>query len=351
MRIFITGIGGFIGYHLTARILAETDWQVAGIDLCGRRLASMARHPRLAFSEVDMMSPQAALDRRVAEADVVIPLAAIATPATYVRDPLRVFELGFEANLTLVRRVVAHEKRLVFPSTSEVYGFAEPPFDETSSPLVYGPIHRERWIYAASKQLLERIIWAHGARDELDFTLFRPFNFVGPGLDGPAQAAAGVARVVPQMVYDALAGRPLRLVDGGAQRRCFTDIEDGIDALMKIVGSAGPACRGQIFNIGNPAGECSMRELAALVLDVTGARVPVVDVPGRLFYGDGYQDIDRRVPSIDRIGAALGWAPRRNLRSMVERVVHAAQRDTERATDGERRPEADSMAVRSGPSK
>lgn len=321
----MTGIGGFIGSRLTARILASTGWHIEGIDLSARRLTPMLRHPRLSFQAVDMTSTDADLDRRIAHADVVLPLAAIATPASYVRDPLRVFELDFEANLDLVRRVVRYGKRLVFPSTSEVYGFGEPPFDEHTSSLVYGPISRQRWIYAASKQLLDRVIWAHGDRDQLDFTLFRPFNFVGPGLDGPEQAARGIARVVPQMVYDALAGRPLKLVDGGEQRRCFTDIEDGIDALMAILRHPGSACRGQIFNIGNPDGERSIRELADLVLDVSGARVPIIEVTGERFYGVGYQDIDRRVPRIDRIQHALGWRPRRTLRSTVTRVVEAAR--------------------------
>ena len=113
--------------------------------------------------------------------DVILPLVAIATPATYVREPLRVFELDFEANLPIIRHCVKYKKRVVFPSTSEVYGACrDKEFDPETSELVLGPIHKQRWIYSCVKQLLDRIIWAYGQQG-LQFTLFRPFNWVGSG--------------------------------------------------------------------------------------------------------------------------------------------------------------------------
>ena len=116
--------------------------------------------------------------------DVVLPLVAIATPASYTREPLRVFELDFEANLDIVRKCVRYGKRVLFPSTSEVYGMSsDASFDEENSNLVLGPIHKQRWIYSCSKQLLDRVIYAYGQQQGLHFTLFRPFNWIGPKLD------------------------------------------------------------------------------------------------------------------------------------------------------------------------
>ena len=127
---------------------------------------------------------------------MVLPLVAIATPATYVKEPLRVFELDFEANLPIVRACVQYKKRLVFPSTSEVYGMSPRPRVRPGSLArsCYGPINKQRWIYACSKQLMDRVIWAYGDKEGLDFTLFRPFNWIGAGLDSHRHARRKAAR-------------------------------------------------------------------------------------------------------------------------------------------------------------
>ena len=136
---------------------------------------------------------------------MVVPLVAIANPAQYVTHPLRVFELDFEANIDVVRHCVKYNKRLIFPSTSEIYGMSpDAVLDEETSPLVYGPINKQRWIYAASKQLLDRVIYAYGVRDNLDYTLFRPFNFIGPNLDNVEEPKEGSSRVFTQFLSNVL---------------------------------------------------------------------------------------------------------------------------------------------------
>ncbi|HEY6720643.1 MAG TPA: bifunctional UDP-4-keto-pentose/UDP-xylose synthase, partial [Burkholderiales bacterium] len=148
-KILILGVNGFIGHHLSKRIVTRTDWEVYGMDMQTDRVADLLGHKRFHFFEGDITINREWIEYHVRKCDTVLPLVAIATPATYVKEPLKVFELDFEANLPIVRGCVRHGKRLVFPSTSEVYGMcADREFDPESSPLVYGPINKPRWIYA-----------------------------------------------------------------------------------------------------------------------------------------------------------------------------------------------------------
>ncbi len=134
-----------------------------------------------------------------------------------------------------MRSAVKYGKHLVFPSTSEVYGMCtDEQFDPEESQLSYGPINKPRWIYACSKQLMDRVIWGYGM-EGLNFTLFRPFNWIGPGLDSIYTPKEGSSRVVTQFLGHIVRGENISLVDGGAQKRAFTDIDDGIGALMKII--------------------------------------------------------------------------------------------------------------------
>ncbi|WP_157779699.1 bifunctional UDP-4-keto-pentose/UDP-xylose synthase, partial [Cupriavidus pauculus] len=159
-------------------------WEVYGMDMSSDRLGDLVNHPRMHFSEGDITINKEWVEYNIRKCDVILPLVAIATPATYVRNPLRVFELDFEANLPIVRSAVKYGKHLVFPSTSEVYGMcADEEFDPEASPLIYGPINKPRWIYACSKQLMDRVIHAYGMEQGLNYTLFRPFNWIGAGLD------------------------------------------------------------------------------------------------------------------------------------------------------------------------
>ena len=246
-RVLVLGVNGFIGHHLSKRILADTDWQIHGMDMQDDRVLDLLDHPRFRFFEGDITINREWIEYHVKKCDVVLPLVAIATPATYVREPLRVFELDFEANLPIVRSCVRYRKRLVFPSTSEVYGMcADPEFDSENSPLVYGPINKPRWIYACAKQMMDRVIWAYGMEQELDFTLFRPFNWIGAGLDSINTPKEGSSRVITQFLGQIARGESIKLVDGGTQRRSFTYIDDGIDALMRIIANERSVISGKI---------------------------------------------------------------------------------------------------------
>jgi UDP-4-amino-4-deoxy-L-arabinose formyltransferase/UDP-glucuronic acid dehydrogenase (UDP-4-keto-hexauronic acid decarboxylating) len=331
MKVLVLGVNGFIGHHLTAKILADTEWKVFGMDLSAERLGETVCHPRFEFVEGDISINKEWIEYHIKKADVVLPLVAIATPKVYVERPLSVFELDFEENLRIVRQAHRYGKRVVFPSTSEVYGMCgDAEFDEESSPLVLGPISKERWIYSCSKQLLDRVIWAYG-RKGLSFTLFRPFNWIGPRLDSLETAKEGSSRVVTQFIASLFMGEPIQLVDGGRQRRCFTYVDDGIDGLMRILEDRDGCAKGGIFNIGNPRNDCSIRELAGILRDLysrhpasKGRKIPeIVEVGSKEFYGEGYQDIQTRTPSIVRARKCLGWSPKVGLNEALRKTLDA----------------------------
>jgi nucleoside-diphosphate-sugar epimerase len=263
----------------------------------------------------------------------VLPLVAIATPATYVREPLRVFELDFEANLPIVRAAVRYRKHLVFPSTSEVYGMCrDAAFDAETSDLVYGPIDKPRWIYACAKQLLDRVIHAYGMEQGLNYTLFRPFNWIGAGLDSINTAKEGSSRVITQFLGHIVRGEPIKLVDGGGQKRSFTYVDDGVAALMKIVENPGGVASGKIYNVGNPANDFSVRELATMMLALAkrypeyrdnAAKVKLVEVTSGDYYGKGYQDVQNRVPAIGNTMKDLGWAPKVDMATALRHIFEA----------------------------
>jgi len=230
-----------------------------------------------------------------------------------------------------VRHCVKYNKRLIFPSTSEIYGMSpDAVLDEETSPLVYGPINKQRWIYAASKQLLDRVIYAYGVRDNLDYTLFRPFNFIGPNLDDVEEPKEGSSRVFTQFLSNVLYKRPIKLVDGGSQKRSFTFIDDAIEALLTILENKDNRASRRIFNIGNPGNCVSIRDLAERTIRIAqefpvlrdnAKATPIVDVTANEYYGKYYQDIQVRVPAIEAAKRDLGWAPKTDLDTAIRRTI------------------------------
>ncbi|AKA80821.1 bifunctional UDP-glucuronic acid oxidase/UDP-4-amino-4-deoxy-L-arabinose formyltransferase [Pseudomonas synxantha] len=317
-RVLILGVNGFIGNHLSERLLRDDRYEVYGLDIGSDAIERLRSHPNFHYVEGDISIHSEWIEYHIKKCDVVLPLVAIATPIEYTRNPLRVFELDFEENLKLVRYCVKYNKRVIFPSTSEVYGMCQDQyFDEDTSNLVVGPVNKQRWIYSVSKQLLDRVIWAYGDKG-LNFTLFRPFNWMGPRLDRLDSARIGSSRAITQLILNLVEGTPIRLFDGGEQKRCFTDIADGIEALARIIDNDNDACNGQIINIGNPENEASIRQLGEELLRQFEAHplrhnfppfAGFRDVESKAFYGTGYQDVAHRKPSIENAKRLLNWEP------------------------------------------
>ncbi|HVT71586.1 MAG TPA: bifunctional UDP-4-keto-pentose/UDP-xylose synthase [Lacunisphaera sp.] len=339
LKVLILGANGFIGSSLTHAILQKTDWEVYGMDIGDNKLGDSLGDRRFRFVEGDVMISREWIEYHVKKCDAVLPLVAIANPSQYVKDPLRVFELDFESNLAVVRQCVKYKKRIIFPSTSEVYGMSpDRVLDEQTSNMVYGPIEKQRWIYACSKQLLDRVIYAYGVRDHVDYTLFRPFNWIGPKLDNVFEAKEGSSRLFTQFISNVLFEKPIQLVDGGRQTRSFTFIDDGVDALLRIIENKGGRASRQIFNLGNPRNEVSVARLAQLIIAAFrefpeyaahARRAKVVVVPSKQYFGKYYQDIQKRVPSIAHARKQLGWNPQVDLKQAIRLTLdyHLAHKD------------------------
>jgi len=176
---------------------------------------------------------------------------------------------------------------------------------------------------------MDRVIWAYG-RDGLQFTLIRPFNWIGPKLDRITVGKEGSSRVLTQFLGNILAGEPIKLVDGGKQSRSFTYIDDGIDCLMKIIENRDGACQKEIFNIGNPANDLTIRDLAVMLREMVmeypdyrakAEATKIIEVSSGEYYGKGYEDILTRVPSIAKAKEILGWEPKTDLKTALKKTL------------------------------
>lgn len=340
-KVFILGANGFIGSALSWRILIDTNWEVFAVDISDNKLGNCIGKENFHFFKKNVLEDSKWIEETLKNCDVVLPLVAIATPSLYVQDPLRVYNLDYESNVEIVKLCAKYKKRIVFPSTSEVYGLcSDEEFDEYKSNLVLGPIEKERWIYSCIKQMLDRVIWAYGKHQGLQFTLFRPFNFIGPKLDDITSVKEGSSRVLTQFTHNILNGKPIKLVDGGLQKRSFTFIDDGIDCLMKILENKNSVADGKIFNIGNPAEEFSIKQLAETLIELFAdypdyasyaKNAKIENVSATDYYGEAYQDVSRRVPSIKQAQTLLGWNPKTDFKSAIKFTLdyHLLKKDYE----------------------
>jgi UDP-apiose/xylose synthase len=333
-RIAVLGAGGFIGSHLVPALLAarEEPVEITAVDLTFRKLEG--DDPRVRRVEASIDRP-GLLDAITARSSTVVSLTALCNPSLYNTRPLEVIDASYTDLVPLVKLCAARGVRLVHFSTCEVYGRraldAEgrptATMNEESTGLFFGPVDRERWTYACAKQLLERVIWAHGAHGGLDFTIVRPFNVIGPRMDFvPGVDGEGVPRVLASFMSALLRGEPLPLVDGGRQRRSFVSIGDFVEAVVRVVDRPS-ACRRQILNLGNPANELSVRELGEMLAATYGARVRGAprarfrDVTADELYGAGYDDSVERIPDVAKARRLLGWRPEETLAEMLPGIV------------------------------
>jgi len=327
-RICVLGGGGFLGSHLVEALLARERCEVTVVDTSLAKLQVAAEDERrlrrveATVQDVDM------LRREVEACDLVVSMTALCNPSLYNTRPREVIEANYSDLVPLVDLCTEQKRWLVHLSTCEVYGRPgddDAVMNEEQSPLVLGPVNRERWTYACAKQLLERVIWAQGRHHGLPWTIVRPFNVIGarmdflPGIDGE-----GIPRVLACFMGALLSGEPLKLVDGGRSRRSFVDVGDFTEALLLLLRNPG-ACQGEIVNIGNPDNELSIAELARMMARVYGRRrggdePRLQDVTSEAFYGEGYEDVSRRIPDISKI-RRLGWRPTTTLEQMLPGII------------------------------
>ncbi|BFI24630.1 UDP-apiose/xylose synthase [Marchantia polymorpha subsp. ruderalis] len=347
LKICIIGAGGFIGSHLCEALLWNTEHSIIAVDIFCDKIQHLLSPGEEWSNRIDFFminikhDPQT--EKLIKISDVVINLAAICTPADYNTRPLDTIYSNFIDALPVVRFCRDYKKRLIHFSTCEVYGKTigsflpkndplrqHPNFyvlKEDESPCIFGSIDKQRWSYGCAKQLLERLVYAEGAENDLKFTIVRPFNWIGPrmdfipGVDGPSHA---VPRVLACFSMALMKEEPLKLVDGGKAQRTFCYIKDAIDAVLRIIENPDRANM-RIFNVGNPMNEASVKELAEIMTDVyckiSGKSKPnmtTVDISSKEFYGEGYEDSDRRIPDMKLVTTELEWQPTTSLHDLLE---------------------------------
>jgi len=296
LKVLITGGAGFLGSHLAEAFLARGDTVIALDTGSHAKVRHLLQHPRFRLVADSVMNPEI-LDALAAQADLVYHLAAIVGVEHYVADPYQVLNININGTQNVLRAALKHGRRVVFSSTSEVYGRNPAvPWAEDAD-RVLGATTTERWCYATSKAAGEHFCLAY-RRLGLPVTIVRYFNVYGPRLD-----ELDVGRVITIFMGQLLRGEPLTIIGNGSQTRCFTYVEDAVHATV----AAGllSAAEGQVVNIGSDV-ETTIRQLAERMIEIGGGQSTLRFVSQNAVYGDGYEDVPRRVPDASRMKQLLG---------------------------------------------
>jgi UDP-glucose 4-epimerase len=314
MRAFITGGAGFIGSHLCDALLAE-HWDVTILDDLSTGSISNIRHlknnPRFHYV-IDTVMNRSLLAELIDDCDVVFHLAAAVGVRLIVESPVRTLSTNVRTTELVLEAAAKKQKKVLITSTSEVYGKSDKiPFQENGD-LVMGPPVRGRWSYACSKAIDEFMAIAYHRERNVPVVIVRLFNTVGPRQTGH------YGMVLPRFIQQGLAGDPITVYGDGTQTRCFGWVGDIVQALVRLVQL--PGAEGQIFNIGSEE-EVSINQLADVVRDVTGSNSPIQYLSYREAYGDGFEDMVRRVPDLTKIREAIGYRPTKTLSEIVAAVA------------------------------
>ncbi|MGB7337940.1 MAG: GDP-mannose 4,6-dehydratase [Phototrophicaceae bacterium] len=311
----ITGGAGFIGSHLTDYLLKK-DYQVTIIDdLSTGRLDNIKQqkdNPNFRFVIEDIRNIHTT-DRFVSECDVIFHMAAAVGVQKIIEEPINTIETNIGGTEILLKAARRYRKKIMIASTSEVYGKGVSfPFKEDDDSLL-GPTTKSRWSYATSKAIDEFLALAYHYEVDLPVVLFRLFNTIGPRQTGQ------YGMVVPRFVKWALNNEPIQVYGDGEQSRSFGNVYDIVDAIYRL--SINEDAIGELFNIGNNQ-EITILELAQVVKDRVGSDSVIEVIPYEQAYKTpGFEDFRRRVPSIDKIGAAVGWEPTTNLTDTIDQII------------------------------
>lgn len=315
-----------MGSHLLQALLERTPWKILAVDLDFHRLQNLRsqKDSRVEFLLADIAEPQ--IIQMVSQCEIVVNLAAICTPSRYMSEALAVIESNFSHPAALADACAKMGSWLVYFSTSEVYGkttLATEVLDEDASDFIQGSVKASRWSYAVAKQLSERYI---AAIPNLKYSVVRPFNFIGPWMDFmPGVDGDGIPRVLANFSSALVQNEPMVLVNGGEARRSFTSIHDAVDFMFCLFENRDKAY-GEAFNVGNAKNELSIRELAVLmrriyarILSVPEEKLsPFKELSGEAYYGEGYEDSLRRIPSVKKSKCLLGFEAKIPLEEALE---------------------------------
>jgi len=324
VRYLITGGAGFIGSHLAERLLQRGDY-VALVDNLSTGSMENIRH--LKTSErmeyhLDAIENRHLIAELVDDADVVVHLAAAVGVRLIVESPVRTIETNVNGTQIILEAAEKKRKLVLTASTSEVYGKStQVPFREEAD-LVLGPTTKGRWSYAASKALDEFLALSYWRERKVPVIVVRLFNTVGPRQTGR------YGMVLPNFVKQALENAPITVYGSGTQSRCFCDVRDTVEALIRLMDT--PRSIGEVVNIGNTE-EITIGELAKTVRERTGSSSEISHIPYDQAYEPGFEDMMRRVPCVDKLHSLTGFRPETKLNDIVDRVSNYL-RDKQAAT-------------------
>jgi UDP-glucose 4-epimerase len=314
MKVLITGGAGFIGSHLSERHL-QCGHQVCIIDdLSTGTIANIEHiksHPNFTY-HIDTIMHEELMSELVDACDVVHHLAASVGVRLIVEAPVRTIETNIRGTELVLKLAAKKKKRVLITSSSEVYGKrTQVPFRETDD-LILGPTSKARWSYACSKAIDEFLALAYWKEKGVPTVAVRLFNTVGPRQTGR------YGMVVPTFVQQALAGQDITVYGDGAQSRCFTHVSDVVNALVAII--AHPDAVGEVYNIGNTR-EVTILQLAQRVKRLTDSESEIVFVPYEQAYGQGFEDMMRRVPDISKAHKLIGYSPAVHLDETLQTII------------------------------
>ena len=306
MKILVTGGMGFLGSHLVEDLLKNKN-QVYALDISENKNHLKLRDYDNYIPILDSILNIDTVKKLINKCDFVYHLAAVAEPEQYVKYPRKVIEINLKASLKIIDEIIGTDKKLFFTSTSEIYGKnLKNSFSENDDRLL-GPTSINRWSYSTGKAMIEHYLYALKQESLIDFVGIRVFNAYGPRLN---------SRVISKF-FDCAKNKKTMIIHGdGSQKRCFTYISDIIDAIKQLVNDNKNF--GDFYNVGNPKEEYSIKELAKMIQQLCENNCEIKYV-SRNFYGNSYEDVDKRVPDINMIQSKTGWEPKINLKNGLKK--------------------------------
>jgi UDP-glucose 4-epimerase len=320
----ITGGAGFIGSHLVETLLGRDDTVVAFDNLSTGRLRNLdhlGSHPNLTFVQGSVLD-ELAVDRLVHQCDVIVHLAAAVGVKLIVDEPLHSFTTNIRGSEIVIESAFRHRKPILVTSTSEIYGKnTDVPLKEDDDRVLGSPTIA-RWAYSTAKAVDEILAYAYHRERGLPTKVVRLFNTVGP------RQSPAYGMVIPRLVRQAVLGEPLTIYGDGTQSRCFCHVSDVVNALVGLLDN--DEAVGKVFNVGSQE-EITILQLAEKIIERTGSASTVKLIPYEEAFPNGFEDMQRRLPSIDRINALTGWHPTRTLDDILRETI--AEAAAEHAAD------------------
>lgn len=313
-RCLVTGGAGFIGSHLTERLL-ELGHEVVVLDnlSTGRseNLDQVKDHPHLTIRNGSITDP-VLLGETTVGVDVIYHLAAAVGVKLVADDPVRTIETNIYPTEVLLRSAAAAKQRVFLASTSEVYGKNPKERWTEEDDLHFGPTSRPRWAYGCSKAIDEFLAQAYHRKFGLPVVIGRFFNVVGP------RQVGHYGMVIPRFVEQALKGGPVVVYDDGEQVRCFAHVKEVVNSIIRLVET--PAAHGSVYNIGSDS-PVSIRELAHEIIQRTDPTIQIEYLAYRDAYGDDFEDVRRRVPDVSRLASTIGYTPSMTLGQILDDII------------------------------